>query len=187
MKRRLTLAEKTLAAIEKEKQEENTKKLQKENKTARIVAYCTLAAWILIGAGTISYDHFLGKKHRSSLSQSILAPPNGLTINGESWSLQDRDYESDGISWVAGDTNCRKRIISYDFRQEPTHAYQRTILWHEIVHAAHCQGYAKDDQRWWKFATNDLPEHGEVYKLGMFLPGFVHDNPEFMKWAEDWK
>jgi hypothetical protein len=39
----------------------------------------------------------------------------------------------------------------------------------------------------WAADVHDHAEHEIVYEAGMFLPGFVHDNPEFMKWAEDWK
>ena len=39
----------------------------------------------------------------------------------------------------------------------------------------------------WSEYVRDYGEHEIVYEAGMFLPGFVHDNPEFMKWAEHWE
>ena len=53
------------------------------------------------------------------------------------------------------------------------------------MHASHC-GKERPDKANWKWGV-DSKEHGVIYELGMSTTQFVHDNPEFMKWAEDWK
>ena len=38
-----------------------------------------------------------------------------------------------------------------------------------------------------KVTGQDSPGHRKIYAEADFLANYVHDNPEFMKWAEDWK
>lgn len=116
-------------------------------------------------------------------------PPVDVTINGERWKIVYFDYASDPDfpEGRGGETECERRLIFYDDKRMDTKALLREAVWHEVIHANHCNKGSKDDEANWKKYTHDLPEHNSVYELGMFLPGFVHDNPEFMKWAEDWK
>ena len=145
---------------------------------------------LLIAGGLVCGGYsFATVRVKASVASVTKAPspnlPSSLAINGESWGL--RPYKFGGGEWndTAGATECQRRVIWYDFSKEPV-PYQKTILWHEIFHAAHCRGYESDKAWWTKYAVGS-PEHPEVYKLGMFMPVFVHDNPEFMRWAEDWK
>lgn len=116
-------------------------------------------------------------------------PPQNLIINGERWQIYSYDYVSNpAFGKRAGQTECGSRNIFYDVQRIQSKAYLREAIWHEIVHAGHCnEEKNKDAVANWREFTNDMPEHNSVYELGMFLPGFVHDNPEFMKWAEEWK
>ena len=111
---------------------------------------------------------------------SLDMPPNQLSINGESWRVQV--FPSyDGL---AGKTECDRRIIWYDLDQTSKEDYRDT-LWHEIVHAEQCKEKNTDKANW--AALADSKDHRRVFELAQFLAPFVHDNPEFMKWAEDWK
>ena len=151
--------------------------------------YGFLLATVIFGCGFI-WGRFVtnptNPNHGTeSIASAPINPPHNLLINGATWSVEAYAFSKNGWKNVGGMTDCDQKIIWYDFDDE-TVSYQKNILWHEVIHAGHCTGYPKDNPWWGRFSTG-LPEHPEVYKLGMFLPGFVHDNPEFMKWAEDWK
>ena len=115
-------------------------------------------------------------------------PPTDLLINGEAWKVWAFDYDDapEVPRTRQAQTECERRDIFYDAKRIHSRADFRATLWHEIVHAGFCQAKSAKQANWAAY-TKDAPEHGGVYQLGMFLPGFVHDNPEFMKWAEDWK
>lgn len=111
---------------------------------------------------------------------SLDQPPNQLSINGESWQVQVfPSYEG-----FAGKTECERRIIWYDLDQSSKEDY-RDPLWHEIIHAERCKEKNTDKANW--AALADSKDHRRVFELAQFLAPFVHDNPEFMKWAENWK
>jgi hypothetical protein len=117
---------------------------------------------------------------------SEYSPPDFLLIDGERWSVQAYDFDSDkNVQGKNGLSSCPERRIWYDSGIK-TQGERRTVLWHEIFHAFYCYQGSRMDANW-AAATHDNAEHEIVYEAGMFLPGFVHDNPEFMKWAEDWK
>lgn len=123
--------------------------------------------------------------------ESSDSPPRNITVNGERWQVVSFAYDSDKRfdDKRAGQTECAGRFIFYDPSRAPEKALLREVIWHEVVHAGHCKLEDKNSVKHanWAAYAHDMPEHNSVYELGMFLPGFVHDNPEFMKWAEDWK
>lgn len=116
-----------------------------------------------------------------------MAPPQYLLINGEQWSVWPYGLEefSPKNGRTMAMTSCEQRAIWYD-PVETSPAALREHMWHEIIHAGFCKKQSVEKTSWFSF-TQDSKEHLQVYELGMFLPGFVHDNPEFMKWAENWQ
>ena len=121
---------------------------------------------------------------------SLASPPSYVQIKGERWSVYDYDFNKlSSLSPSAmAFTDCAGRNIWYDPTRIRNAPEYRETMWHEVVHAEHCNVTADSlDGAGWEPLTHDLPEHAGVYELGMFLPGFVHDNPDFMKWAEDWE
>ena len=150
------------------------------------------AALLLAGGGVyhmLSHKTLSGSNTISVGAKSKDAPPDYLTIKGERWMVYSYDFahlmpRPDGAITRAT-TSCEKRIIWYD-SNPITSAEFRTNLWHEVVHAGFCNKPDVKKANWYPYAT-DLKEHEQVYELGMFMSDFAHDNPEFMKWAEDWK
>lgn len=121
------------------------------------------------------------------VQQSIAdPPPDYLNINGERWAVLPYDFPKDttGYSEADGASDCPRRLIWYT-TEKRTSAEIREDLWHEIGHASLCNQGSTRAANWSGFV--DGTEHQVVYPFGMFMPSFVHDNPEFMKWAEDWK
>jgi hypothetical protein len=110
-----------------------------------------------------------------------------LTINNERWEVyQDSTMED----W--GDTYCDARVISIKITSNMTEGLKRSTMWHEIEHAYECNlGKLPEDRANWvhdlQTVGQDTKEHRTIESTSVFLANFVHDNPEFMKWAEDWK
>lgn len=141
---------------------------------------------------TIGYEEFhqtpSGGIEISSPSTVLEAPPKYLLINGERWYLVAYDFSKDpkyAKTGIDGETDCDRRDIWYD-SEEKQRPHLREIMWHEIFHASYCYQGSRMKANWSAY-VHDSAEHEIVYEAGMFLPGFVHDNPEFMQWAEDWK
>ena len=147
---------------------------------------------ILAGFSIYAY-HYSKIPAPARVVAKLEPPPDYLDIKGERWDIWDRDLSPDPRnqdgSHVQAATYCSERVIRYDSSTISTEAEYREAIWHEIIHAEHCGAPTPDsiEASNWGSYTHDLPEHAVVYELGMFLPGFVHDNPDFMKWAEDWK
>jgi hypothetical protein len=129
------------------------------------------------------------------ITWNILAgPPANLTINGQRWLLLQYDYHDDVNFNVYDDkgnvvghtgamTACDSNTIWYD--PFVSQALLRDDVWHEINHAELC---GEDDTKIQRIARIKLThDHCLVYQLGMSGSSFIHDNPEFMKWMEDWK
>jgi len=120
----------------------------------------------------------------SSPPTAVDPPPSYLLINGERWYVYPSDY-SQNEHHTDGETSCTQRYIWFD-SSERNRTQLREIMWHEIFHASYCYQGNRMKANWSQY-VHDYGEHEIVYEAGMFLPGFVHDNPEFMKWAEEWK
>jgi hypothetical protein len=114
----------------------------------------------------------------------LVAPlPYSLTINGQRWLLRDKEeIVNDGAD---GMTDCAAHTIWYSFEVDGDKSVERETIWHEIFHAGNCEEVPSEGTYWQRVTFGDA-QHQEVYKLGQFMPSFVHDNPEFMAWAEDW-
>lgn len=115
---------------------------------------------------------------------SAAALPSVLLINGERWILVDYDYAAAGQPEIGGQTDCDRRIIFRNPNEEITQ--DREDMWHEVFHAALCRNSVKGDRQanWEQYA--DTTDHKYVYLYGQFMEGFVHDNPDFVRWAELW-
>lgn len=121
---------------------------------------------------------------------NVFDPTQGistLVIKGERWEVRPVAF-----GWFQGQTNCESRIIWFDKTASRSRENERDVMWHEIQHAASkCQHSLSDEEANWvqdaKADNADYPQHRVIYKRAAFLTEFVHDNPEFMKWAEDWK
>lgn len=112
---------------------------------------------------------------------SSFIPPAAILIKGESWRIVPLPtLPSNDL----GETSCEQRVIFYADEQVTKEDFRDT-LWHEIIHAERCHDMVTDQATWAKVA--DTKDHRRVFELAQFLSGFVHDNPEFMKWAEEWK
>ena len=123
-------------------------------------------------------------------SDSPFDPSKGistLVINGERWEVRPVAY-----GWFQGQTVCESRTIWLDLSAKISQENVRDVMWHEIQHAASkCQHKLSDEDANWvqdmKANGSDYPQHRVIEERAAFLTEFVHDNPEFMKWAEDWK
>ena len=106
-------------------------------------------------------------------------------ISGERWHVDWYGFPTED-GWVQGTegvTYCESRDIFYRPIDSPSRL--RENLWHEVMHASLCGKRSPKKANW--YANVDSPEHESVYDLGMFLSSFVRDNPDFVKWSEDWK
>lgn len=121
-----------------------------------------------------------------SSANSTSYPPDTLLINGERWRVWPTHYApQDGYPpGTEAHTECETRRIF--FEPDVGKGHLRENIWHEVIHANFCGKTTTWKADWMRPIQNDK-QHAGVYALGMFLPGFVHDNPEFMRWAEDWK
>ena len=175
MKFRPTLAEKTIAEVKK----------RKYRKEENILLAC-LSSYLLVGLYIICFIPFSEKKPApvDVSGQASFGPPDVLNINGERWRVEPFQLHTGDFGGLIGLTNCDKRMIWYDTGRMTKYLFRET-MWHEIMHASHC-GKERPDKANWKWGV-DSKEHGIIYELGMSTTQFVHDNPEFMKWAEDWK
>jgi hypothetical protein len=120
-------------------------------------------------------------------------PPTNLTINGQRWLLLQYDYHDDHdfdvldhkgniIGHTGAMTSCSENKIWYD--PFVSQALLRDDVWHEVNHAELC---GEDDVKIQIIAGIKLThDHCIVYQLGMSGSSFIHDNPEFMKWMENW-
>ncbi len=130
--------------------------------------------------------------HAYSPAQCVVVPsppalPELLTINNERWEVS----RVDAVGFY-GQTNCNSRTIYFNESEKVTAQHERNTMWHEIQHAArNCKEGWPDEKSNWvmalKVTGQDSPGHRKIYAEADFLANFVHDNPEFMKWAEDWK
>ena len=121
--------------------------------------------------------------------QTTDRPPEYLLINRERWYVVPANFQEYDKNtpdrFTDGLTDCSERKIWYTVRPISSPAL-REVLWHEIVHASYCYQGSRMKANWNEY-VRDHAEHEIVYEMGMFMPGFVHDNPEFMKWAGNWK
>ena len=168
-------------------------RVERHDRITNRFAAGVLLAIVLIWGNVLAHDLYLLHKPPQVVSTDDKSaapdpPPTDITVNGERWQIYSFSYDRrpDIDKFRMGQTVCASRDIFYDGSRIPTKAMLRETIWHEVVHAAHCKSGKTDGANWGLF-THDSPEHASVYELGMFLPGFVHDNPEFMKWAEEWK
>jgi len=113
-------------------------------------------------------------------------PPLSVNINGERWMLVGYDFEGNGDSAHAGVTECDRRIIFYDTGRYYPAVFMRDVLWHEVGHALRCGNPYSEMSAHWSSSVLGDKEHEAVYELGMGMAPFVHDNPDFVKWAENW-
>jgi hypothetical protein len=163
---------------------------KKRGKESRVFRRAFLII-LLIFVGYVTWDTFHPAPVLApTLDISVVSPdppPQDLSVNGERWKVWAYDYDARNLTGGRmAETYCDQREIFYDAKRIPSKEMFRETMWHEIIHAGFCKRASAKDTNWSDF-THDSPEHAGVYQLGMFLPGFVHDNPEFMKWAEDWK
>lgn len=107
-------------------------------------------------------------------------PPEYLLINGERWYTAPYTFQGT----TQGITECETRRIFYS-GVENNSAALREIMWHELGHALVCNKRPDKKSNWGYYMNTK--EHEIVYPLGMFMSGFVHDNPQFMDWAEHWE
>lgn len=108
-------------------------------------------------------------------------PPDYLLIKGERWyvdSAKDLDKKTSRYAY----TDCAQRIIVYD--EGLTNPVLRESVWHEISHAELCDKHLTVYANW-QIAV-DGEEHDVIYPLSMAQISFMHDNPLFMKWMENW-
>lgn len=170
-----TLAEKTVAEVQR----------KRYKRKGDIIAVCLFSAYSLFFGAIFCLVHFSDKKSPVvSSDQAMFGPPDVLNINGERWRVEPYQLHTGDFGGLIGLTNCEKRMIWYDTGSMTKYLFRET-MWHEIMHASHC-GKERPDKANWKWGI-DSKEHGIIYELGMSTTQFVHDNPEFMKWAEDWK
>lgn len=181
MKFKRTFAEKALAIAE----------AKRRKRRPQIIALALLV-WVALIATCSGIAMYLGRIPTKApyathvAVQSVDAPPDNITVNGERWRLIAFDFRANkGYGDTAAETDCSQRVIWY-VPKEATAAQLREDLWHEVVHAGFCGDKGASLAHWAQF-TKDYPEHGAVYAMGMFLPSFVHDNPEFVQWSENWK
>jgi hypothetical protein len=117
--------------------------------------------------------------------------PAYLTINSQRWMVVPFSPEGPKAKHEFGETDCSQRIIWYNPAQR-TEENARNTMWHEIQHAYRVCSTASLDEdsaevQTLKAIGQDNPAHREIQAKADFLTNFVHDNPEFMKWAEEWK
>jgi hypothetical protein len=111
-------------------------------------------------------------------------PPRDLIIKGERWYLVSTDFKGfEGVTErTQAETNCPKRVIYYRDSIE-NRASLRTVVWHEVLHAANCR-IEDDIYANWIGDVKDSPTHHAVYLMGMFLADFGMSNPDFLEWAK---
>ena len=115
--------------------------------------------------------------------------PINLIINGEEWSIVKADIFDDALknkpgksfNGVQAETYCNNKTIAYIPATDPRRL--RINLMHEVFHAGGC---LHGGDTWWNSINPTRNEHIGVYHLGEFMAVFVHDNPYFMEWEENW-
>jgi len=160
----------------------------------KFVFFLVFVLGVLSGFSIYVYHfHNLRAPVVTSNNEVLLPPPTYLDVRGDRWLVWESNLSSASPasgtgSRVQADTDCEWKEIRYDAKAINSQDEFREVLWHEVLHAEHC-GITADsiEASNWGPDTKDIREHASVYEVGMFLPGFVHDNPDFMKWAEDWK
>lgn len=169
-------------------------------KKAPLKAVLVPPAWLLNGTITLvlialifvvpqSFGYTWGFVKNSTIEAGIdpkvattfagARPPSILSIDGERWMVWAADLaQHDAL----GMTDCGRRIIWYDPNQKGVED-ARDTLWHEIAHAFECREGDVANANWREGLS---PSHEKVTEFAMHMTVFMHDNPEFIKWAQVW-